>query len=118
MPLDNCKIELKLKWTKYCLLSAAGTGDINNIDSNNIVFTIRNLKFYVPVGFLSARNNQKLSKLHSKRFESWFYWNEYKRKGENKTTTNVFRYFIESNFGGANRLFVLVCTNADTAFKS
>ena len=51
MPLVNCKIELKLKWTKYCLLSAAGTGDINNIDSNNIVFTIRNLKFYFLLDF-------------------------------------------------------------------
>ena len=84
MPLDNCKIELKLKWTKYCLLSAAGTGDINNIDSNNIVFTIRNLKFYVPVGFLSARNNQKLSKLHSKNLKDDFIGMNIKEKVRTK----------------------------------
>ena len=24
IPLINCKVELKLKWTKYCVLSAAG----------------------------------------------------------------------------------------------
>ena len=24
MPWINCKVELKLKWTKYCVLSAAG----------------------------------------------------------------------------------------------
>ena len=84
MPLVNCKIELKLKWTKYCLLSAAGTGDINNIDSNNIVFTIRNLKFYVPVGFLSARNNQKLSKLHSKNLKDDFIGMNIKEKVRTK----------------------------------
>ena len=84
MPLVNCKIELKLKWAKYCLLSAAGTGDINNIDSNNIVFTIRNLKFYVPVGFLSARNNQKLSKLHSKNLKDDFIGMNIKEKVRTK----------------------------------
>ena len=24
MPLINCKVELKLKWTKYCVFSVAG----------------------------------------------------------------------------------------------
>ena len=24
MPLINCKVELKLNWTNYCVLSAAG----------------------------------------------------------------------------------------------
>ena len=40
MPLINCKVELKLQWTKDCVLSAAGN-DINNINSN-IIFTIKN----------------------------------------------------------------------------
>ena len=34
MPLINCKIELKLKWTKYCVLSAAGNDDNGNDDDN------------------------------------------------------------------------------------
>ena len=45
------------------------------------------------------------------------YWNEYKTKSENKTTTNECRYFIESNFVGVNRLLVLVYSNQDNDAK-
>ena len=55
-PLINCKVELKLIWTKHCVLSAAGNND-------NIIFTIKDKKLYVPVVTLSARDNKKLSKL-------------------------------------------------------
>ena len=67
-------VELKLKWTKYCVLSAAGVDNINNIDSSNIninninnsnvnnldsiIFTIKGTKLYLPVVTLSARDNQ------------------------------------------------------------
>ena len=34
-----------------------------------------------------------------------------KPKSENKNTANEFRYFLESNLVGVNRLFVLVYTN-------
>ena len=45
MPLINCKVELKLIWTKYCVLSAAGADNINgNYDDNNIIFTIKHTK--------------------------------------------------------------------------
>ena len=63
MPLISCKVELKLKWTKCCVLSAAGNDNVNNIVSNNIIFTIKDTKLYVSVVTLSARDNQKLSKL-------------------------------------------------------
>ena len=36
MPLINCKVELKLNWAKYFVLSAAGA-DNTNADSNNII---------------------------------------------------------------------------------
>ena len=43
MSLINYKVELKLKWTKHCILSAADND--NNInesaDVNNILFTIK-----------------------------------------------------------------------------
>ena len=39
MSYINCKEELKLKWTKYCVLGAAG--DDNTTDNTNkIIFTI------------------------------------------------------------------------------
>ena len=107
MELTNCKIELKFKWTKSCVFSAAG-GDNDNANYNDIVFTIKGKKLYVPVVTLLARDNQKLSKLFSKRFERSVYWNEYQTKSDNKNTTCWYRYFLKSNFVGVNRLFVLV----------
>ena len=80
MLLINCKAELKLRWTKHCILSVAGTDNANGNDDKNIIFTIKDTKLYVPVITLTARDNQKLSKLLSKRFERSVYWNEYKTK--------------------------------------
>ena len=112
MPLINCKGELRLRWTKHCVLSAAGTDNANgNNDDNDIIFIISDKKLYVPVVTLSARDNQRLSKLLGKAFERSVYWNESKTKSGNKNTTNEYRYFLESNFVGINRLFVLVYTN-------
>ena len=91
--LMNCKVELKLKRSKYCVLSPAGADNINNRDSNNIIFTIKDTKLYVPVLTLSAKYNQKLSKLLSKGSEISIFWNEYKTKSDNKNTTNEFRFF-------------------------
>ena len=78
----NGKVKLKLKWTKYCVLSV---GDKDNEIANDgnayiIIFTIKDIKLYVPLVNLSARDNQKLSKLISKGFERSVYWNEYKTK--------------------------------------
>ena len=100
-------------------MSAAGNeNDINVNDSaNNIIFTIKETKLYVPVVTLSARDNQKLSKLLSKRFKRSVYWNEYKRKSEKKNTPNKYRYFLESNFVGVNRLLVLVYLNRNDDVK-
>ena len=59
MSLINCKVELKLKWAKYCGLIAAGA-DNTDANPNNITFTIKDTNLYVPVVTLSARDNQKL----------------------------------------------------------
>ena len=39
------------------------------------------------------------------------YWNKYKTKSQNKDTANEYRYFLQSNSVGVNRLFVLVYSN-------
>ena len=31
IPLISCKVELKIKWTRYCVLSAIGADDVNNM---------------------------------------------------------------------------------------
>ena len=46
-----------------------------------------------------------------------FYLNEYHTKSDSKNTTNEFRWFLESDSVGVNRLFVLVYTNQDAASK-
>ena len=112
MALINCKLELKLKWSKYCVSSAGGNDNIiDNNNDNNIIFIIKVKKLYGPAVTLSAREKQKLSKLLSKEFERSVYWNEYKTKNETKTRTNEFRYFLKSYFVGVNRLFLLVYLN-------
>ena len=110
MTLLNCKVELKLKWTKYSVLSVAGNeNDINHKGSgNNNIFTIKGTKLCVPVITLSARYNKNLSKLLSKGSKRSVYWNEHKAKSNHKNTTSKYRYYLESNFVGFNRLFVLV----------
>ena len=49
MPLIYCKEWLKLKWTKYRVLSANGNDNVNdnvNDDNgNNIIFTIKDKKY-------------------------------------------------------------------------
>ena len=49
----NCKIEFKLKWTNYFVLSAASAANTN---SNNIIFTIKDTKLFVPVTTFSIKN--------------------------------------------------------------
>ena len=75
IPLINCKVELKSKRAKYCVLSATRVDNVKNTDSHNITFIIKDKKLHVPVVTLSARDNQKLSKLLSKAFERSVYGN-------------------------------------------
>ena len=80
-------------------MSVAGTDNANGKnDDSNTVLTIKDTKLYVPVVTLSARENQKLSKILDKGFARSVYWNEYKTKSDNENTTNEFTYFLESNF--------------------
>ena len=80
IPLISYEVELKLKWTKYCVLSAAGADNADNIDSKNIIFTIKDTKLYVPVKTLSARYNQKLSKILAKDLKDQFIGTNKKQK--------------------------------------
>ena len=64
------------------MLSAAGNENDNDRD-DDVIFTIKDTKLHVSVVTLSARDNQKASKLLSKGFERSVYWNEYKIKSDN-----------------------------------
>ena len=70
LPLINCK-NLNGQSIVFCLQNA---DDNDNVI--NIIFIIEDTKLYDPVVNLSARDNQKLSKLLSKGFERSVYWNK------------------------------------------
>ena len=70
---------------------ASNGNDNTNANPNNIIFTIKDTKLYVPFVALSAKDNQKSSKLLSKRFERSVYWNEYRTKCESKNMTDEYK---------------------------
>ena len=107
----NIKVEFKHKSAKHCILASAVVENAD-VHSYNITFTIKDTKLYVPVVTLSAKDNQKLSKLLGKRFERWVSWNECKTKCETKIRQNECRHFI-----GVNMLIVLTCLNRDNDAK-
>ena len=99
---------MKLKWTEHRVSSVGGT-DNADVNADNIIFSIKDTKLYILVVTLSAKENQKLSKLLSKWIERLVYWNECKANSENKNMkNNNCKYFVKSNFVGVNRLFVLI----------
>ena len=89
----------------------------SNGNDDNVIFTIKDTKLYVPVVTLSARENQKWIKLLSKEFKRLVYWNECETKSENEIATNEYRYSLQSNFVWVNWLFLLVYSNEDADSK-
>ena len=63
----------------HCVLPVLGN-DNTNANDNNVIFTIKDTKLYVPVITLLVKNNQKVSKRLSNAFERSLFWNEYKIK--------------------------------------
>ena len=85
MPLINCKVELKLKGRKYCVLSAKGNDNDNANANNNIFFTLTDSKLYVPVVTLSARDKKNYQKLLAKDLKDQFIGMNIKQKIRIKT---------------------------------
>ena len=56
----------------------------------------------------TIKSNQIVS---GKVFERSVYWSKYKAKSKKKDTTNEYKYFLESNFAGINRLVALIYSN-------
>ena len=83
MPLINCKIHLKLDWTKDYVMSIADT-----------TFKITNTKLYVPIVTLSRKDNVKLVKLLEEGFKRPVYWND-TDNGDKKVERNSrTKYFL------------------------
>ena len=82
IPLINCKVELKRKWTEYCVLSVAGKeNNINDdADANNITFTIKDRKLYVPLVSLLAKIIKNYQNVLAKDLKYQFIGMNIKRK--------------------------------------
>ena len=64
MLLINCKINLKRKWTSYFVLLTSVADNVNddiddNASGNSVVFTVKDVRFYVPVLTLSVKKIMK-----------------------------------------------------------
>ena len=55
MLLINCKVHLKLKGTKYCVLSS-NSNDNTNANHNNIIFTFNGTLLYVRFVTLTVKD--------------------------------------------------------------
>ena len=78
MPLINCKIHLKLNWSKDCVISTIAA----------TTFKITSTKLYVPIVTLSSKDNVKLIKLLEEGFTRPVCWNEYQTKIETRDLDN------------------------------
>ena len=67
MLLINLEVELKLKWTKYCVLLQN-----TNANPNNIIFTIKDTKLYVSGVTLSAREIKNYQTPLAKDLKNYF----------------------------------------------
>ena len=96
-------------------MSVARTYNTNgNNDNNNITFTVKDTKAYVPVVTLSARDNQKLL---ANDLKNQLIGMNIKQKVIIKIQQTNLDFFLNRIFLGVNRLFVLVYTNQDAASK-
>ena len=77
-------MELKLKWTKHCVLASAGIGN-TDANSDNIIFIIKHIKSYIPVVTLSAKDNQKCQNILAKGLKDQFIGINIKQKVRLKT---------------------------------
>ena len=96
MPLINCKIHLKLNWTKDYVMSSV-TG---------VTFKITNTKLYVQIVTLSSKDNVKILE---EEFKRPVYWNDYQVKMETNDldNNNLTRFPLDASFRGVRRLFAL-----------
>ena len=103
MLLINCKVRIKLNWSKDCAMSAIA----------DTTFKITNTKLYVPIVTLSSKDNVKLVKLLEKGFKRPVYQSEYQTKicSKNSDENNLTRFPLDASFQGVRRLFVLAFDN-------
>ena len=116
MALINCKVKLKLKRTRCCVLAAAGN-DNTDVNPNHFIFYQRHKTICFCRHFISRRQSKEDYQNFLAKDLKDQYWNEYKTKSENKNTTHQYRYFLESTYVAVNCFFILFYSNQDDSAK-
>ena len=98
----------------YCVLFVLGKEiDNANTDSNNVVFTIKDTKFYISVVILSSKINQNF--LLNDLKDQCTGMKKIKQKNllKNLKTQQTYRSFFELKLVGVKRFFVLIFPKQD-----
>ena len=74
MPLINCKVNLILTWSAYCVIVST------NVANHAAKFTITETRLYVPVVTLSPQDNGKLLLQLKSGFKRTINWKKYLSK--------------------------------------
>ena len=116
MPLINCEVSLTLTWSENYVLTSKATRDADppvagTNNPTNATFKITDCKLYVPVGNLSAENDNKLLEQLKTGFKRTIKWNKYRLEMSNQTKNNNSNYLTDTTFTNVNRLFVLSFEN-------
>ena len=111
MTLINCKVELILTSSAWCVIIC-----INFVDQFP-TFTIPEINLYVPVVILSTQDNAKLLPLLKSGFKRTIRWNKYLSKPELLAQNKNLKYLIGASFQDVNRLFLLVFEHDDVNDK-
>ena len=91
-----------------CVLASNGTQK-DHANSDNIIFTIKDTELYVSVITSSAKDKNCQMFLVKGSKDQCIGMSIKQKVGKN--TANKYRYFLESNFVGVDRLFILVYAN-------
>ena len=92
-------------------MSAGGADNINNINSNSIIFTIEDTNLYVPVVTLSTRDNKNHQNFLTKDLKDQLIAMNIKQKVRIKIRQINIDIFLKRILVGVDRLFILVYTN-------
>ena len=104
MPLINCEVNLILKWSPTCIISAA-IGETK--------FKITDAKLYVAVVTLLTQDNAKLLHQLKSGFKRTINWKKYESSIKTYVQNRYLNQLVDPVFEGRNRLFVLSFENED-----
>ena len=120
MLLINCKIELDLIWSRYCVLSeilrtsiTVGNPPTQQTARTSATFQINNAKLYVSVITFSTNDNIKFLENVLQGFKRTISSNKYQSEIVTQTKDNNLDYLIDPTCSNINRLFVLSFKNGN-----